>query len=366
MKVLFIATVTEHINAFHIPYLKWFKEQAWEVHVATYGDDKIQYCDKKYNIAVQRLPFKLNNIKAYFQLKVILEKEKYDIIHGHTPMGGILTRLCGKKHRKNGTKIFYTAHGFHFYRGAPILNWLLYYPMEKWLSKYTDALITMNNEDYEFAQKKMRAKTIYYIHGIGVDIGRFSKPEIDRDSKRRELGIPLDVPIIISIGELSKRKNHQIAIKALSKMKSQNIYYIICGQGKLKEYLIELSKELKVENRVLFLGYRTDTVNLLHMADIFLFPSLQEGLSAALMEAMATGLPCIVSKIRGNVDLIEHGKGGFLCCVNDTDEYRNAIEKIIENIDLRRDMGEYNKNSVQKFDLNNAMQEMTKIYKNGI
>lgn len=363
MKVLFVATVTEHIKAFHIPYLKWFKEQGWEVHAATYGDENIPYCDKKYNIAVQRSPFKIGNIKAYFQLKEILKEEKYDIIHGHTPMGGILARLCGKKHRKNGRKIIYTAHGFHFYKGAPLINWLLYYPIEKWLSRYTDTLITMNNEDYTLAQKKMQAEKIEYIPGIGVDTEKFSSPAVDRDNKRKELGLPSEAAVIISVGELSKRKNHAAAIKAVSKIKSAGLYYIICGRGDLQNDLMQLCRELEVEKKVIFLGYRKDTADLLNAADMFIFPSRQEGLPVALMEAMAAGLPCVASKIRGNVDLIEHEKGGFLC---NADEYAGAIEKLSENVDLMRNMGEYNKNAVLKFDSKNAMREMIKIYKNEI
>ena len=362
-KCLYLATLTDHIKAFHIPYLRWFKEQGWEVHVATYGDDEIPYCDKKYNIAIQRSPFRLKNIKAYYQLKNVLKSENYDIIHGHTPMGGVLTRLCGKRHRKHGTKVIYTAHGFHFYRGASLLNWLLYYPIEKWLSKYTDVLITMNKEDYDFAQLKMKAKKICYISGIGIDTDKFANLTIDRETKRRKLGIPTEAIVLISVGELSKRKNQQVAIKAVSKLKLNNLYYVICGQGNLKDNLVNLCKELNIENHVLFLGYRSDTVDLLHMSDVFMFPSLQEGLPVALMEAMAAGLPCIVSRIRGNVDLIENKKGGLLCNVSNEGEYSIAINTIVENYEFKHDMSEYNKNVVQKFDIKVVMEQMEKIYR---
>jgi len=362
-KCLFVAnTIKLHIKLFHLPYLKWFQEQGWEVHVAAREDADIPYCDKIYNISIQGSPFKWKNISAYRQLKAIMEQEKYDIIHGHTPMGGVLARLCGKKFRKSGTKMIYTAHGFYYYKGAPLINWLLYYPVEKWLSKHTDALTTMNQEDYQIAALKMKAKNLYYVPGVGLDTDKFSKPIIDRNTKRNELGIPLDANVIISVGELRKRKNHQVAIRAISRMKSDNLYYVICGQGDLKNYLEKMCIKLKVENRVIFLGFRTDTVDLLHMSDIFLFPSLQEGLPVALMEAMAAGLPCVVSRIRGNIDLIEHDKGGFPCKVNKIDEYIDAVKKFLENDDLRYKMGEYNKKAVNKFNLSNVMNEMLKIY----
>ena len=360
MKVLFIATVTEHIKAFHLPYLRWFKEQGWEVHVAAYGDDEIPYCDRKHNISVQRSPFRLSNIKAYFQLKAVLKNEKYDIIHGHTPMGGVLTRLCGKKHRKNGTRVIYSAHGFHFYKGAPVLNWLLYYPMERWLSKHTDTLITTNHEDYELAKRKMKAKNIYYVPGVGVDTGRFASAAVDRESKRSELGIPADATVLISVGELNKNKNHEVMIKAVAALNKPGVHYCIVGKGGFEPYLKKLSAAPGINVRLL--GYRTDIADLLHMADIFVFPSLREGLSVSLMEAMAAGLPCVVSGIRGNVDLIEHSKGGFTCGTADIGGYVDAVKKIMKNPELKKNMGEYNKTAVQGFSLAVVMEKLKEIY----
>jgi len=377
MKILFIATVTEHINAFHLPYLKWFKEQGWEVHVAAKGGHGVSYCDKKHDISIERSPFRADNIKAYFQLKAILKTEKYDIIHGHTPMGGILARLCGKRHINNGTKVMYTAHGFHFYKGAPLINWLLYYPIEKWLSAYTDALITINHEDYELAKQKMKAKSIYYVPGVGVDTDKFSSSRVSKDEKRTELNIPLNAAVLISVGELNKNKNHQVIIKAIAELKNgkqqidrrieasfpnDDLYYIICGQGILNKELQELCKQLRVHNHVIFLGQRTDIADLLNMSDIFVFPSLREGLPVSLMEAMAAGLPCVVSKIRGNVDLIEDGVGGFLCEGNIPGVYAYAINAIIHSESFRNSMAENNKTAVQKFSLPVVMEKLKEIY----
>jgi len=362
MKVLFVATVAEHINAFHLPYLKWFKEQGWEVHVASGGKEEIPWCDKKHDISIRRSPFTAGNIRAYFQLKKILEEEKFDIIHAHTPVGGLLARICGKKHRKSGTKIIYTAHGFHFYKSAPLINWLLYYPMEKWLSVHTDALITINREDYELAQRKMKAAKVYFVPGVGVDTDGFAKQAVPREEKREGFGLPEDAILIISIGELSKRKNHRAAIEAVSKLESDNLFYLICGRGALKNDLIAMSRKLGVKGRVLLLGYRNDTADLLHMSDVFLFPSIQEGLPVALMEAMAAGLPCVASRIRGNVDLIEDEKGGFLCGVNDAMGYAAAIERLIDDENLRKSMGEYNRDVIKKFDIEVVMGKMKEIY----
>ncbi|MCL2096541.1 MAG: glycosyltransferase family 4 protein [Oscillospiraceae bacterium] len=362
MKILFAATVTEHINSFHLPYLKYFKDRGCEVHVATYGGEEILYCDKKYNIAVRRSPFRLDNIKAYFQLKKIIESEKYDLIHCHTPMGGLLGRLCGRKQRKKGMKILYTAHGFHFYKGAPLINWLLYYPMEKICSYITDGLVTINHEDYALAKKKMRAKKIYYIPGIGVDTAKFSKPAKDRETIRKELGIPKDATILISVGELNKNKNHQIIIRAMSRIKSNQLYYIICGTGSMNGELKALSERLRVDKRVILPGFRKDIADLLNISDIFVFPSMREGLGLAAIEAMSAGLPIITSNIHGINDYSEDGVTGYSVNPKDVDGFASAIDSLAKDKDLRKKMGGYNKGAVKKFDLANVMEKMRKIY----
>lgn len=361
-RVLFISNITNHIKAFHLPYLQWFKEQGWEVHVATYGNEEIPYCDIKHNISICRSPYRIANIKAYMQVNSILRKYNFDIIHGHTPVGGVLTRLCGRKHRETGTKVIYTAHGFHFYKGAPFVNWLLYYSIEKWLSKYTDALIVINNEDYVLAQTKLRAKSIHYVHGVGIDIRKFMCPAVSREKKRNEIGIPLDATVLISVGELSREKNHQIVIRALSKASDKNLCYIICGQGKKHNELSTLCDDLGVKERVFMVGYRNDIVDLLHMSDVFVFPSLREGLPVSLVEAMAAGLPCVVSRVRGNVDLITNGKGGITCSANSEQEYRKAIDMIPDCISQKDSVKEYNKSVIDQYDISEVLTQMERIY----
>ncbi len=151
--ILFCATVDYHFKAFHLPYMKWFKEQGWEVHVAASGEMELPYVDKKYTIPIQRSPLSMKNMEAYRELKEIIDGNQYKLIHCHTPMGGVLARLAAREARKKGTKVIYTAHGFHFCKGAPLKNWMLYYPIEKRLAHYTDCLITINEEDYTLAKK---------------------------------------------------------------------------------------------------------------------------------------------------------------------------------------------------------------------
>ncbi len=367
-KVLFVATVVRtHIEVFHLPYLKWFKENGYETHVCAKNDyyDKeecnISYCDKYYDLPFERSPIQFNNLKVFKQLTRIIEENKYDIIHCHTPMGGALTRLAVQKSNVD-TKVIYTAHGFHFFKGAPIKNWLLYYPIELWLSKYTDVLININKEDYNRAKASFRAKNTEYISGVGIDIKKFERITINKPQKRKEIGIPENGTVLLSVGELNSNKNHEVVVRALSKLDNKNLYYVICGQGPLEGKLKKLIKGLKIESQVKLLGFRKDIVELCGSSDIFVFPSKREGLPLALMEAMASGLPVVCSNIRGNSDLIESNRGGCLVNSNDVDGYYEAIKKIVENQKIKDSFGAYNKKTINKYSLEEVMIDIEKIY----
>lgn len=367
-KVLFVATVVkQHIMVFHIPYLKLFKENGYEVHVCAKNDyeDKddceIPYCDKLYDLPFERSPFKKNNLYVLKKLKNIIDNNKYDIIHCHTPIGGALTRLASIKARRNSSKIIYTAHGFHFYKGAPLLNWLVYYPVEKWLARYTDVLITINKEDYIRA-KKFKAKKVQYIPGVGLDTKKFSGIVIDKSVKRRELSIPDGAFLILSVGELNKNKNHETVIKALAKLNNPNVYYVICGQGVLEEQLQGLIKELGLEEQVKLMGFRRDIAEICKASDVFAFPSKREGLGLAALEAMASGLPIVTSNIHGIVDYSKDGVTGFSCCPTDIDGFARALNKLIKNKELCKDFGKSNIDIVKKYDLDVVIEKMKDIY----
>lgn len=365
-KVLFVATVVKmHIMVFHLPYLEWFKNSGYETHVCASNDYEykedcvIPYCDKYYDLPFERSPFKLNNIKVYKQLKELIDSNEFDIIHCHTPMGGVLARLAARKAHKNGTKVIYTAHGFHFFEGAPIQNWLLYYPVEKFLARYTDVLITINREDYVIAQR-FKSKEVVHVSGVGVDVKKFGSVTVDRRKKRKELGISNDVVALLSVGELSKRKNHEVVIKALAKLNNPNFIYFICGQGDLEGYLKSKAKDLNVN--VKFLGFRKDISEICAAADLFIFPSYQEGLPVALMEAMSAGLPVVCSKIRGNTDLIENGKSGYLLEPDDADGFAESIKKALNDAELRKKMGAHNVEEVKKYDKEAVKKEIQRVY----
>ena len=236
-KVLFVATITKHIIGFHTPYLKWFKEQGYEVHVASNGNEKIEYCDKHFNIPFERFPIKVNNLKAYKQLKNVIDSNQYTIIHCHTPVGGVLTRLAARDSRKNNkTKVMYTAHGFHFYKGAPILNWIIYYPIEKICARWTYCLITINQEDYKLAKRQFRIQKIKLIHGVGVDENKFNI-KVDKKRKieiRHKLGLNEDDFVISYVAELNNNKNQGMLIEVIKELNNNKIKLLLVGTGVLK------------------------------------------------------------------------------------------------------------------------------------
>lgn len=374
-KVLFVATVVKtHIMEFHIPYLKMFKEMGWETAVAARNDYEnpadcvIPYCDTYYNVPFERNPLKPGNLKAYKELKHIIDEGEYDIIHCHTPVGAMLTRLAAKQARKQGTKVFYTAHGFHFYKGAPVINWILYYPVEKWLSRYTDVLITINKEDFERA-KTFRAGKVCYVPGVGIDLKKFNVGYVNKEQKRKEIGVSADDFVLLSVGELIPRKNHEVVIRALSVLKQldklNHIEYVICGRGAYETDLRKLAEGLDVADHVHFLGYRNDISEICNCADLFVFMSHQEGLPVALMEAMACGLPAVCSNIRGNTDLIEDGVTGLLAN-NTPEEVAESISEMKSDTALRNRVASAALQKIKQFDLSSVEDEMSKIYGGGV
>lgn len=336
------------------------------------GADKELYkqdCEK-YGIEAVHIDFdrnplsSINYSEAKKQLNELMQKRRFDIIHCNTPIGGVLGRLCGKKY---GIKtVIYQAHGFHFWTGAPKKNWLIYYPVENYLARYTDILITINKEDYKRAQNFHLKKggKIYYVHGVGVDCKRFlNSGENKRSEIRNSLGLKADDILLLSVGELNENKNHAEVIRAISKCDNTDLHYAVAGKGDIKASLESLAKELNLEQRVHFLGFIDNMPDHYKAADLFVFPSKREGLPSAVMEAMASGLPCLVSNIRGCNDLIDEN-GGLLFDPSNDRDLSDKIEIMLSKKDSWAELGEYNKEKVLSFGFDNAVAELTEIYKN--
>lgn len=366
-KALMYASVASMIQQFNMENIKLLQELGYKVDVAcnfdfgsTISNEKIEALKKDlkemqvdfYHIPVPRKISDINNLReSYKETKKLMNKKNYDLIHCHSPIGGIICRLANKKSNNyKNSRMIYTAHGFHFFKGNNPIKNFIFRNIERYGAKYTDTLITINKEDYEAAKKfKLRKNgTVEYVPGVGIDIDRINSIKGDRNKLINELGIPKDSVLLISVGELNDNKNHRVVIESLPQL-PKNVHYLICGLGSLKNTYIQLAKELGVSNRLHLLGYRTDVIEVLKSCDIFIFPSKREGLSVALMEAMACGLPCIASKIRGNVDLITDNTG-IICENNNINAWFISIDKGLNLIGRDRflNLDKYDCKSIEK------------------
>lgn len=365
-KVLFSATVDSHILQFHLPFLKLFKEKGYEVHVATNGDEEIPYCDVKHKVSFERSPFKLNNLKAIKQLKKICDEEKFDIIHTHTPMGSVVTRLAALKSRKkNHTRVIYTAHGLHFFKGAPLKNWLIFYPVEKFLSRFTDTIILINQEDYDLCKRKFKkCRDIQYVPGVGIDEEKFNFEMTKKEKKelRESLGLKEKDFIMIFVARMDVNKNQGLLINCTSNLikKYPNIKLLLVGPDERNGYYQKMVSDYNLEGNVLFLGYRKDISNLMKIADIALSSSIREGLGINIIEALICKIPVIAMNNRGHREIIINNYNGFL--FNDLNELEKHLEKLYSNNKEYKRIKNNCHDSVKKYLLSNCLFEMNKIY----
>ena len=318
------------------------------------------YVNAIHTVRLVRNPFNFKNLKGYKDLKEIIENGHYDIIWTNEPVMGVATRLAATTQRKKHTKVVYMVHGFHFFKGAPMLNWMIYYPIERLMASKTDVIVTVNQEDYKRAQK-MNVKQVEYIHGIGINTARLTSKE-EQNNIRAELKLKDEDFIVLSVGELNKNKNQKVIIKALAELNDSNIHYVLCGKGDQLENLKKMAKELFVDENVYFLGYRTDVVDICSQSDLYVMPSHREGLPVASLEAMYCGLPLVTSNIRGLVDVMSDGITGYLCNPNDITAFAKGIKAIKDNESLRKSMAEKNKQVVIPYCVENTIKEVYKLF----
>lgn len=365
-KVLFCATVDYHFRAFHLPVMDWFQQMGWEVHVAARGGLVLPHTDQKFDLPIERSPLKRSNWKAYKQLKAIIDEGNYDIIHCHTPMGGVLARLAAREARARGTKVIYTAHGFHFYKGAPLQNWLLYYPVERWLASHTDCLVTINEEDFARARRTMlRAGVIAHVHGVGVDTGWYAPiSEEEKRARRERFNYGPDHFLLIYAAEFNANKNHRLLIYALAKLKPKvpGARLLLAGEGPLLHECRALAIQLGVAHLIEFLGYRDDLDELYPMCDAAVASSLREGLPLNVMEAMACGLPVVATRNRGHSELVEEGRTGFIIEPDDVAGFASRLQLLYYFRDSRRRMGERSAERARRYSLEQVMGELGELY----
>ncbi|MBS6685937.1 glycosyltransferase family 4 protein [Thomasclavelia spiroformis] len=370
MKVLLTATVQSHICQFHKPLVEILHTFGYEVHVAAKDNLreknglKLDFVEKIYNIPFSRSPKSKDNLRAYNELKKIIENERYDVIHCNTPMGGIITRLAAKKARKLGTKVFYTAHGFHFYKGAPKKNWLIYYPIEKYFSRITDLIITITQEDYLIAKNKFHCK-VEHMHGVGVDKNKFDLQNVNIIELKERYGFSYDDFIVLTIGELNENKNQIVILKAILEVKKYipNIKYLLAGNGPKLDELQKFVRKNDLENTVIFLGYTTKVNEYLNIADILVSASRREGLPLNIMEGMLSKTCVVASKNRGHNELICHLNTGLLFDSENSEQIKEYILDIYENKTLRDALVKNAYDFIQSFTYASIKKELRKIYR---
>lgn len=355
------------MRAFNLPYLKWFKEQGFEVHVAfenRFGYD-IPNCDRVLDLPFKRNPLHPANYIVYKKLKRQMELEQYDLVHCHTPVPAAVTRLAARGMRKKGTRVLYTAHGFHFYKGAPLKNWLIYYSAEKILSGMTDGIVTINKDDYEMSKQHFSSAKSYYISGVGVDVNKYDAPEQHYIAEcRHQLGIGAEDFVLLYTAEFIPRKNHQFILNtlpALIKIIPQ-LKVLFAGRGRLMTGMQQQVIELGLSEHVVFLGFRQDLEVVQPAADVCISVSRQEGLGLGLAEGMMCAKPIVASKIRGHADLVSHGQNGYLFDLDEPIRFMEHIVSIYKDDELRKRLGINAWSSIQEFSIPRSLQKMEKIY----
>ena len=384
-RVLMAASVASMIDQFNLPNIRLLQELGCVVHVAcnfkegnTCSADRIRSLQgsfKEMQVMWHQwdCPRGPNSVlrccRAYRQLLGLARQYTFAWIHCHSPIGGALARMVAYR---RGIRVIYTAHGFHFYRGAPLKNWLMYYPAEKLLSYGTDLLITVNHEDYRFARRRLGQKKACHIPGVGIDVEKFRSMGKEQKMMQRKYfchkyRIPQGAIVLLSVGELSRRKNHQLVLSVLAGLEREDVYYVICGRGAYRKKLIRQAERLGISSHVRMIGFQEDMVRIYQSADVFVFPSLQEGMPAALMEAMAAGLPCIVSDIRGSRELITEQGGsrfrlypGWAGFVHT--QLREQMVRLLERPQLWERYGCYNREKMKSYDISVVNRKMKNIY----
>lgn len=366
-KVLLTATVQSHIAQFHKPLAKMLHDNGYEVYVAARDNLveknglKIDFADKVFDVPFERSPISPKNLKAYKKVKNIINNGDYDFIHTNTPAASVFTRLAAREARKKGTTVIYTAHGFHFYNGAPKKNWLLYYPIEKFCARFTDKLITITEEDYVLSTNKFKTNT-YHIHGVGANSSKFFVlSDEEKTQVREELGISNDVRVVVNVGELLPNKNQRTAILAMKKVINNypKAKLFIAGNGPELDNLINLVKENDLENNVEFLGYTLELNKYNNIAECSVACSFREGLPLNVMEAMLCKNAVVVSNNRGHRELVEDGTTGFIVEVTDIDAFADRIIKVLDNPSV------YAKSALEKAQLftdKSVYNELEKVY----
>lgn len=369
-KALIITTISGFLAQFELNDVALLQELGYEVHYASNFENPVYEFDEKrlreqgirlHNIDIQKSPRQIRaNSKAFRQLRVIIDRERIDLIHCHNPVGAVVAR-CAAFASKERPLVIYTAHGFHFFEGAPKLNWMIFYPVERFLARFTNVIVTINEEDYCRASKFRLKKPgfVERIPGVGVDLQRFGKKGI---TNSQDL-VPEGGFHIVTAAELNENKNQRVIIEAIHQLPYNDIYYSICGKGMLEQELRELIADYQLEDRIKLLGYRNDMDEILQTADCFAFPSYREGLGIAAIEALACEVPLIAAKNRGTKEYVKENVNGIFCEAGNAESFAKAIEKLYTDRKYREQLAEGCRQSALAFGSEETIAKMKQVYK---
>ncbi len=361
-RVIFIASTYKHLRAFHIPYIEMLQQNGIQVDAAA---NEIQFANevlsRNFEIPISRSPFSLNNIKAIYQLRYILKKGDYKFIHCHTAMGSVVARVAAASLR-NRPKVIYTGHGFHFFKGGPIKNWLLYFPMEWVLSFITDVLITINQEDNQIAEKYLKSKQNFILNGVGLNTSKFDAVNLTTEQIRLKNGFESDQTLVLYVAEYIPRKNHRFLIELVKRNAIPNCVFLLAGRGQLFDDITKEISDHHLENQIKILGFRTDIAEIIKMCDFGISLSKQEGLPMNILEYIYSGKTVLVSKIRGHIDIIEHDKNGLLFDLDDSTSFCQQLEILVKNKQKVNELSVQAKKSASKYSQQIALERTLEIY----
>ena len=370
MKILLVATVQSHICQFHRPLARMLHDHGCEVHVAARDNLaeknglKLDFADRVFNLPFRRSPFSPKNLNAYRELKRILDEERYNVVHCNTPVGGTLGRMAARKTRKQGTKVVYTAHGFHFYKGAPKKNWLLWYPVEEFLCRYTDLLITIAEEDYELARTKFPTQ-VEHIHGVGANTEKYrTVPEEETAALKNQLGYENE-RIVLCTGELNANKNQVTAIRAMPEVARRipDAKLLLAGNGPMEQQLRDEIAKLGMEQSVELIGYHTDLEKYVQAAELIVSCSKREGMPLNIVEGMLCKKAVVASINRGHKELVEDGMTGYLLPDGDTAAFSEKLFSLLRDPELAHKMGEAGREKATAYTDKAVYRELELIYR---
>lgn len=371
MKILLVATVQSHICQFHRPLVKMLHDHGCEVHVAAKDNLaeknglKLDFVEQVYNVPFERSPFDKSNIVAYSMVKKIIDNCEYDVVHTNTPVGGIIGRLAAIEARRNGCKVFYTAHGFHFFKGGDLKNWVLYYPVEKFMSRFCDELITITNEDHQLAERRFNT-SVSHIHGIGANTEKYHIVSDDeRISLRSELGYSPKSKIILCTGELNSNKNQITAVRAVSRVLKAvpDALLLLAGNGQSFNVLQNEIRKLELEDHVKMLGYRTDLERFVNIADLIVSCSKREGLPVNIIEGMLCKKAVVASINRGHKELVTESVTGYLVDATDDEKMSEKMIYLLQHKDIADRFGCAGYEKAQLYTDRAVYNELEQIYR---